>query len=198
MKKIYLLFLLIAIFGFNQMNAQTTCPDGSFVVGTPPDQQIILTFDPGPGPDCSTRPLGILVDGASSYAKGVCDTNYVVYNWIFGPGVADPNSYTVSYDGSSCLYTGNLLPIGEFEFLNATLRVYPNPMIKSNQLNLKFATNTSAKISMYDVTGKLALTDEIENSRRKEINTSSLNSGIYFLRLQTDNIAITKKVIIQK
>lgn len=198
MKKIYLFLLLAIVYSFNQINAQTACPDGAFVVGSVPDQQVILTFDPGPGPDCSTRPIGIQVDGGSVYSIGNCGTNWVVYDYTFGPGVADPNSFSVDYDGTSCSYTGNLLPIGEFEFLNATLRVYPNPMIKSNQLNLKFATNTSAKISMYDVTGKLALTDEIENSRRKEINTSSLNSGIYFLRLQTDNIAITKKVIIQK
>ena len=90
------------------------------------------------------------------------------------------------------------MPIEDFEFLNATFKVFPNPLMKDNQLTVKFATNITAKIYMYDVTGKLAVTDEIDNVNSKQINTSNLTNGVYFLRLVTDNTTITKKVIIMK
>ena len=200
MKKIYLLLLMAIVFSFNQINAQ--CPDGAFVVGSPSDQQIIFTFDDGgSAQDCSSRPDGIFanIGNDSAYVKGFCDTNYVVYDWIIGPGVADINNFTVLYDGLSCTYTGNLLPIGKFEFLTATLRVYPNPVkMNDNHLNVKFITNVTAKIYIYDVTGKLALMDEMNNVRRKEISTSNLTNGVYFLKIVTDDTTLTKKVIIMK
>ncbi len=198
MKKIYLLFLLAIVFSFNQINAQTACPEGAFVAGTFPDQQIIFTFDPGPGPDCATRPTGVQVDGVTTYGKGNCGSNWVVYDRVFGPGVADPNNFSVDYDGTICNYTGNLLPIGKFDFLNATLSVYPNPLTKNSPLNIKFAINTSAKIYMYDITGKLAMVDEIKNANSKQINTSSLTSGMYFMKLVTDDTTLTRKVIVMK
>ena len=86
----------------------------------------------------------------------------------------------------------------DFEFLNATLKVYPNPLTKDNHLNVKFATIITAKIQIFDVTGKLAITDEIDNVKSKQINTSVLTNGVYFLRLFTDNTSITRKVIIMK
>jgi hypothetical protein len=99
---------------------------------------------------------------------------------------------------TSCSYSDSVLPISDFELLNASLSVFPNPLMKNNILNLKFTLNTSAKIFIYNVTGKLVLVDEITNAENKQINTSALTNGIYMLKISTDNASTTRKVVIMK
>lgn len=205
MKKIYLVLFVIAVFGMNKVVAQNPlCPEFAFVVPLP-TEEIYVVFDPDAGPPCVNRPATITVDGgASTYTlnMGTCTDGTSQYQLTAGPGVVDPNNFTIVYnDGvgiSNCTYTGGVLPIESFEFLNATLRVFPNPLMKQNDLSIKLATNISADIYLYDLTGKLAFADKINNSNIKKINTSSLTNGVYLLRMVTDYTAITRKVVIMK
>ncbi|MGM5469919.1 T9SS type A sorting domain-containing protein [Flavobacteriaceae bacterium LMO-SS05] len=195
MKKIYFLFLLTLLFSINYTNAQ--CPDNAYIVGAQPDQQVIFTFDPGPGPDCSTRPSGIQLDGTTVYSKGDCGSNYVIYNFVFGPAISDPNNFSVDYDGSTCNYTNNILPVEVFQMINnASLKVYPNPISRNNKLNVNFALNSSAKINVYNVTGKLMISDKMNNLKSKSFNISNLTGGIYFLKIETDNSSTTRKIVV--
>lgn len=197
MKKIYLLFLLTVFFSISHTNAQ--CPENAYIVGSQPDQQVIFTFDPGPGPDCSTRPNGIQLDGSTVYGKGDCGSNYVIYNYVFGPAISDPNNFSVDYNGSTCNYANNILPVEVFNMINnASLKVYPNPVLINDNLNVEFALNISAKINVYNVTGKLILSDIMENHKSKSVNVSNLTNGIYFLKIESDNTSITRKVVIMK
>ena len=70
--------------------------------------------------------------------------------------------------------------------------------MNENNLNIKLATNISAKINLYDLTGKLALSSEINNASTKQINTTSLTNGVYLLRMVTETTIITRKVVIMK
>lgn len=195
MRKIYFLFFLTVLFSTNDIIAQ--CPENAYIVGVQPDQQIIFTFDPGPGPDCSTRPNGIQLDGSTVYAKGDCGSNYVVYDYVFGPAISDPNSFSVDYDGSTCSYTNNLLPVEVYQMIyNASLKVYPNPILRNGNLNVEFALNTTAKISIYNVTGKLILNEKMDNLKSKSFNVSNLNGGVYFLKIDSENSSLTKKIVV--
>ncbi len=197
MKKIYVLCFFSVLFSINYANAQ--CPNNAYLVGVQPDQQVIFVFDPGPGPDCTTRPNGIQLDGATVYSKGDCGTNYVVYDYVFGPTISDPNSFSVDYDGSTCNYTNNILPVEVFKMINnASLKVYPNPIFRNGNLNVEFALNTFAKINVYNVTGKLILSDKMDNLKSKSINVSNLTGGIYFLKIDTDNSSLTRKIVVLK
>lgn len=196
----------MAVFGFNQIKAQNPlCPEFAFIVPLPTEELYVI-FDPAPGPDCIDRPATITVDsGATTYTLDMpsCTDGTSRYVLTGGPGVVDPNSFIIAYTSatgtSNCDYTGGVLPIGDFEFLNATLKVFPNPLMRDNLLTVKFSTNVSAKIYMYDVTGKLVMIDEIDNANRKQINTATLTNGLYFLQMVTDSKAtITRKVIIMK
>ena len=195
MKKIYFLFFLFTAFSVNQINAQLEpCAPSGTTDGT----SIILIYQSGTS-DCLDRPTVIIVGTSTFTLDSPCLDTVSFYSLFSGPTITPLDPFTIdSGFATSCTYNGTVLPVEEFEFLNATLRVYPNPLMKDNQLNLKFATNITAKIYMYDVTGKLAVMDEIDNVDRQQINTSSLNNGVYFLRLVTDNTTITKKVIIIK
>jgi hypothetical protein len=158
---------------------------------------VIFTFEPGPGPDCSTRPSGIQLDGTTVYAKGDCGSNYVVYDYVFGPAISDPNTFSVDYDGSTCNYTNNILPVEVYQMINnASLKVYPNPIFRNGNLNVEFALNTTSTISIYNVTGKLIINEKMDNLKSKSFNVSSLKGGVYFLKIETDNSVITKKIVI--
>lgn len=195
MKKIYLLLLLAIVFSFNQLNAQEPCaPSGSTDGNT-----IYLIYASGTS-NCGDRPVTI-TSGASTFTldAGACVDVLSVYNLSAGSPISPTDPFTIDTGfATSCTYSNTVLPVEEYEFLNAILKVYPNPLMKDNQLTVKLGTNITAKIYMYDVTGKLAITDEIDNISKKQINTSSLTNGVYFLRLVTDNTTITRKVIIMK
>jgi len=197
MKKIYLLFLLAIAFSFNQINAQEEpCPASGIAIN---DSTIVFSHE-STTPDCSNLPLEITVNGSIFELELPCSEPTSVYNLKSGEPVLDPtNPFTVNpgFD-SPCVYGDGVLPIEDFEFLNSTFRIFPNPLMDDSQLTVKFGANITAKIYIYDVTGKLAVTDEIDNVNSKRINTSTLTNGIYFLRLVTDNVTITKKVIIMK
>ncbi len=193
MKKIYLLLLLATVFSFNQINAQVICPAGG--VTTDGTQIFFLN---SPGVDCNDMPAQITVDGETFNLQSPCSGPFSTYDLVPGTPIGDPFTVTAGFTNVPCTYTGGVLPTEDFEYLNATFKVYPNPLTKDSQLNVKFATNITAKIYIYDVTGKLAVTDEIDNVNSKQINTSTLTNGVYFLRLVTDNATITRKVIIMK
>lgn len=195
MNKNYFLILLLFLFGYSQIIAQ--CPENGYVGDS--SAQVVLIFDPGPGPDCSTRPDYILVDGATTYQKAYCSANFVVYDFVSGPTISNPNNFSVDYDGSTCVYTNNLLPVEAFQLINnGSLKLYPNPILQNVNLNIEFALNASARINFYNVTGKLVLSDEMDNLKSKSFDISSLTNGIYILKIEMDNYSTTRKVVIMK
>ena len=197
MKKIYLFLLMALIFSFNQISAQEPCPDSATISNNA--KLLTLSYDDPPGVDCISMPAEIRTTNAIWAFKN-CHTgnNSAFYDLVTGSEPAGGTlSIILGFDGV-CDYVDSVLPISDFEFLNATLKLYPNPLMNGNQLNIEFAINTSAKVYLYDVTGKLAFIDEMDNVRRKQINTSSLTNGVYFLKLDVDDVIITRKVIVMK
>ena len=49
---------------------------------------------------------------------------------------------------------------------------------------------------MYDVTGKLILSKNL-NSAESQIDISQLQTGIYFIKIETENASTTKRFIKQ-
>ena len=203
MKKIYLLFLLAIVFSFNQINAQDPCPDSAFV--TAGGTQIFLFFDTDPGIPCGSRPTGISVDGPNVFGinLGNCDTNFTQYVLSFGDPVSESTNFTIVYGtgGNTCTYTDNLLPIDKIALVNrATLKVYPSlvSLSSSSDLNIKFAINMSAKINVFDITGKSMIKDSMDNSNSKQVNVSSLTTGLYILQIVTDFTSITRKFVVMQ
>jgi hypothetical protein len=80
--------------------------------------------------------------------------------------------------------------------------IYPNPV--SNEINVDYNINKSSdiKISLYSVDGKLVktFTDEKDNkigTHHEKYNISGIESGTYFVVLNSDFGNITKKVTIK-
>ena len=79
------------------------------------------------------------------------------------------------------------------------VNLFPNP--SNDYLNVDFTMSETSDITitMNDITGKTVYTKSLNNLNGNQglvINTASLNNGVYTLRLQTKEGAITRKVSI--
>ena len=82
------------------------------------------------------------------------------------------------------------LSLNETE-LQQIINIYPNPAKES--IYIEIAENIEIeKITIYDILGKIVLTEK--NSFNK-LNLSDLNSGILFIKIETEYGTITKKLI---
>ncbi|HOY38904.1 MAG TPA: T9SS type A sorting domain-containing protein [Bacteroidales bacterium] len=77
----------------------------------------------------------------------------------------------------------------------AQLAVYPNPA--SAMLNIDFGSVTGEKaVSLFDATGKTVLS-EVTGSGLLKMDISSLQQGLYIIRITTNGITITRTVVVQ-
>jgi len=83
----------------------------------------------------------------------------------------------------------NLIILSIPEYNNTNLVVYPNPT--HNIVSIKATNFNIQKVEIFDLLSKSILTT---NSSFENINTSKLRSGIYILKIYTDNGIFTKKI----
>ncbi|MCF6171647.1 MAG: T9SS type A sorting domain-containing protein [Bacteroidales bacterium] len=159
-------------------------------------------------------------DAANSAMLGAnTPADYQVYNNLVIGGMPDseaasaffmPNqrlkSFTVTYqnlqEGSKTsfhLYIGSLSSTGVSEEFEKNLVVFPNPA--STVVNLQSAACSlqSATIEIFNLNGKKVIEKQIPaGSEKVEVDVSSLQIGVYFFRVSTEEHSVTKKLIIQK
>lgn len=172
------------------------CPGTAFTTGSS-----IYAVYPAGTSACIDRPTIITV-GASTFTRLICEDGYSFYQLTSGAPVAPTDPFTIDtgFD-TSCTYSGGTLGVKEIGIINKeSFRLFPNPLSSSSQdnLNIKLALSTSAKISVYDITGKIVLNDYLTNSNSKEINVTSLTNGVYMMKISTKTFSLTRKVIIMK
>lgn len=83
-----------------------------------------------------------------------------------------------------------------------SLSVYPNPTYNNTQLSFSLLEAADVKVSVYNVIGSLAMELPIERlnigEQNIEINTNTLEEGIYFVNVKINNELITKKITVLK
>ena len=182
-----------------QVNATTLSSNGlgdgtrdGFLINLPPGQTIlshtagqqivIVSFDVINMPTSgqleilsNTDPIAVGLGGAfdSFYNANIDNTSTQDY---FG-GIAT-NQGSFSFD---------TLSVEDKLINNVSLDVYPNPTKNRVIIKTELAIDS---VEIYDVTGKLIQTD-----KSKILNMSNLNSGVYFLRIISENITISKRII---
>jgi type IX secretion system substrate protein len=72
-------------------------------------------------------------------------------------------------------------------------KLYPNPAF-DDVVYIKTDKNTRKKIVVYDVFGKIVLTDLILNTA---LNISTLVPGVYVLQVTESNSTITRKLVVK-
>ncbi|WP_299189596.1 T9SS type A sorting domain-containing protein [uncultured Aquimarina sp.] len=82
----------------------------------------------------------------------------------------------------------DLLNVEDFES-NTLIDVYPNPTY--NTIQIRGKESSFLNISIYSINGELIRQYELI----KSINIEDLSKGIYFMKIETDKISLTKKII---
>jgi hypothetical protein len=77
--------------------------------------------------------------------------------------------------------------------------LYPNPSSSETNINFYLQTKSDVNILVTDLSGKavssLELTNVLTGSNSAKIDCSSLNSGVYYVTINTANSSITKKFV---
>lgn len=79
------------------------------------------------------------------------------------------------------------------------LIVYPNPVSDILNINFELNNSTATKIEILDFSGKqlgITLNENLKGMVSKQINTTEFKSGIYFVKIQSENETVTKKIIV--
>jgi hypothetical protein len=68
-----------------------------------------------------------------------------------------------------------------------------NPI--SDQIQIRSNSIINGSVAVFDVQGRLILNTEVNNQSNININSSNFGSGVYFVRIQSDNKIISRKVV---
>lgn len=75
------------------------------------------------------------------------------------------------------------------------LNFYPNP-VTNGKIYITSKNISSKEITIYDVLGKRILQTNL-NVNSKEVNISSLNSGVYIIKIKEGEATATRKLIVK-
>lgn len=116
--------------------------------------------------------------------------NYFTYSISESQGVK-----TLSINSTlnkQAIYSSVMLSNASFEKLDFNL--YPNPSAEYIEIKLNNELTNNGTLELYNEIGLLCKTEKlISNTTRME--TKDLSSGIYFVKMKTENETITKKLI---
>ncbi len=95
------------------------------------------------------------------------------------------------------IYNARLIPtdVSDITVSAINLSIYPNPV--EGIMNVKSATGIRS-ISITTITGQQVLKENISSNKIARINTSHLNSGVYFIKVIDVNGGISTKKIVKK
>lgn len=77
--------------------------------------------------------------------------------------------------------------------------IYPNPVVGNQQLHILSKNNLIESVKFYDTNGKFIFSNEFNQENSINIQfPQNLNSGVYFVVIQSDNILTTRKIMYNK
>ena len=85
--------------------------------------------------------------------------------------------------------------LGNNDITESTISIYPNPT--QDQLNILSPLSEITAITIYDVRGRAVQTTQVSNQTNYQLNTSTLESSMYFVKITTQSGSITKRIIKQ-
>jgi hypothetical protein len=138
----------------------------------------------------------------------IASNGYIQFKIKPKPGYAIgdiiPNTAAIYFDFNPPIITNTfqtqfvtVLSLDEFE--NGSFVFYPNPASDFVTISLKDSTNSISTISVYDVLGKMILQKTANDAVTTDtVDLSSVNPGIYFIEVQTENnVKVVKKLLVK-
>ena len=153
------------------------------------------TFQANWGKPETGTPIGynVYIDG-ELVAENINETSYNSTNIESTAKVAE---VVAVYEGGKTS-VGTARIIGQTDniedILSDEISVYPNPA--NDFVKVSTVNNQQSTVRVYNCLGMLV--EEVKmNSSEIEINTSYYNTGIYFIQIQTEDVNMTKKIVIE-
>ena len=75
--------------------------------------------------------------------------------------------------------------------------VFPNPAKEILNIEIDQLNNEPILVTITNVLGEIIISNEIENKTKLTLNTSHLNSGVYFVTLENSGAKSTQKIVIE-
>lgn len=188
----------------------TTNADACAGVGT--SQPVTITYGTTPTANGSFTASGNVVTFSNT------SSNATQYSWDFGDATnssaANPThayaangSYTVTLTAinGNCTDEKTLtvvisVSLEELSGLKA-VNIYPNPAADETLLSFESIADQSANLVITNQLGQIVSETEmllVNGNNTSIINTTELSNGIYFVNLNTENGAITRKLVVRK
>jgi hypothetical protein len=113
--------------------------------------------------------------------------NYTVVVTLNGCSSAPSNAVTISGVGIN-----DLTELG-------LLKVYPNPASEQITISLVLNKNSNITIRLMNTLGQTIFSSQENNVQQlqKNIETTNLSRGIYFLELSNENASVLEKIILK-
>lgn len=121
-------------------------------------------------------------------------TNAQQYNGFCGLESGDHMAYA-AYEFCVDSMAFSVSPASVHELEAAGIEMYPNPA--ANQLNLTWNSNSIEMVQVVDVHGALLIGNVDITSNGVNIDIQSLSSGMYFVKMMTDNVVLHQPFIKQ-
>jgi len=114
-----------------------------------------------------------------------------------------PNTASIFFDFNPAIVTNTFntefvssLNVSQFE--NGDFVFYPNPTSGNVTVSVKDTAHTIASIVVYDVLSKTIFAQKTTDVTSQVIDLSSVNSGMYFIEVTTDNnVKVVKKLMVK-
>jgi hypothetical protein len=179
---------------FNVKNSQTN-PDTRIVVewSRPGNCQGFI-IERSVGDSVHFKPLVDLLYSETFYHDNTVHPDTAYLYRMYSYSSYNRSAYTVIYGG----YPGQISGISESSFNAAQVKVYPNPFRHSARVEVWMRYPGYISAGIFNVTGEKIL--DLYNGKSErytyfDISEGLLKPGIYFIRINGENINISEKII---
>jgi uncharacterized repeat protein (TIGR01451 family) len=112
-----------------------------------------------------------------------------------------PNTANIYFDFNPAIVTNTfnsefIAPLAINAFTENNITMYPNPAKNQVTVSLNNTNEVIATVSVVDILGKQVIRLNKVNEVTKSIDLSTLNAGIYFLEIETQNKLVVKRKLI--
>jgi hypothetical protein len=194
-------------FGTAGVDTITLYTLGGLLTSCIDSKELYMTVEPNPV-------AGFTSDGSLSpmFSFINTSTDATSYTWDFGDGsptdnstnpthVYGPGTYTVTLDATNSCGTVTttdvivVLPTGIKELNENQLSIYPNP--STGTISIALENAALSLIEVYNVLGEKVYSESFA-ALRKELDLSSLDAGMYSIRIRNPELSVSRQLILTK